>query len=59
MKLKALSMKKKLEFSIPNYQGFYNTFTGLKNATKVSTKPTPTLDQFSNLLGQFVLPAKP
>ena len=48
MKLKALSMKKKPEFSIPNlpnYRAFYNKFTELKNATKVSTELTPTVDQ--------------
>ena len=45
MKLKALSMKEKPEFSIPNlpnYRAFYDTFTELKNATEVSTELTPT-----------------
>ena len=44
MKLKALSIKEKLEFSIPNlpnYRAFYDTFTELKNATEVSTELTP------------------
>ena len=55
MKLKALSMKKKPEFSIPNlpnYREFYDTFTELKNDTEVSTELTPTFN--CNALVPFV-----
>ena len=44
MKLKALSMMKKAEFSItnlPNYRALYNKFTELRNATELSTELTP------------------